>query len=566
MNRNKNKKTKILLALLPYWTPLVPPQGISCLKSFLEPRGFDVKTVDANTEPDFRRLYDRYFDLIRGWVPKEQQGNFYNLGHDVLRNHMTAHIHQEDETRYLELVGILVYQTFFVSIDTEQARTLSAVFDEFYAKLDVYLRRLLTEEKPDVFGVSVMRDTVGPSLYGFRLAKEMDPSVLTVMGGSIFADVLFQGTPNFDYFVERTPYIDHIVIGEGQNILHRLLIGEIPQNKKILTLADCGGETLGFSPVTQPDMSDFDVQHLYPYLSGQASKSCPFRCSFCNVKAFYGDYKAKDPLQSAEEMVNLHKKHGVQLFFMNDSLLNYAADALSNALIESGVSIYWDGYLRVGKEVTDRDTTTLWRKGGYYRARLGVESGSQKVLDSMGKHITPQLIEESLFSLAMAGIKTTTYWVIGHPGETEEDFQQTLDLLERLKDYIYQAECNTFICGYTGQAKTDEWAPLKKKLYPDWARPMLIMETWYVEGDPTRQEMYKRAFRFVEHCEKLGIPNPYSLHEIYQADERWHRLHKHAVPRLAELDDAANYVNENLDVGRLVCADTSDSDDGDFGF
>ncbi len=566
MTQNKVGREKILLELLPYWTPLVPPQGIACLKSFLEPRGFRVKTIDANTDPGFRKLYDRYFDLIRRWVPREQQGNFYNLGHDVLRNHMTAHIHKQDEAHYLELVKILVYQTFFVPIDLKQARELSAIFDEFYSKLDSFLRRLLSEEQPDVFGISVMRDTVGPSLYGFRLAKEVFPDILTVMGGSIFADVLFQGTPNFDYFVERTPYIDHIVIGEGQNLLHRLLTGEIPRDKKVVTLQDCGGETLGFSPLTMPDMSDFDVQNLYPYLSGQASKSCPFRCSFCNVRSFYGDYKAKDSRQTADEMVGLHRRYGVQLFFMNDSLLNYAADDLSRALIDAGVSIYWDGYLRVGKEVTDRETTLLWRRGGYYRARLGVESGSQRVLDHMGKHITPQLIEESLFSLAMAGIKTTTYWVIGHPGETEEDFQQTLDLVERLKDYIYQAECNTFICGYTGQAKTDEWAPLRKRLYPEWAREMLIMESFYVDGVPNRRDMYSRAFRFVEHCEKLGIPNPYSLHEIYQADERWHRLHKHAVPRLAELDDASTYVNENFNVGDFVCADITSSDDGDFGF
>ena len=55
------KKEKILLVLLPFWTPLIPPMGIVCLKSFLRQYGYEVKTVDANTEYRLRKTHNIYY-------------------------------------------------------------------------------------------------------------------------------------------------------------------------------------------------------------------------------------------------------------------------------------------------------------------------------------------------------------------------------------------------------------------------------------------------------------------------------------------------------------------------
>jgi radical SAM superfamily enzyme YgiQ (UPF0313 family) len=142
----------------------------------------------------------------------------------------------------------------------------------------------------------------------------------------------------------------------------------------------------------------------------------------------------------------------------------------SKELIKREVPLYYDAYLRVYEKdsdpVSDVENTLLWRKGGFYRARMGCESGSQRILDSVGKGITVEQIKTAVSSLAYAGIKTTTYWVVGLPGETEEDFQQTLALVEGLKNDIYQAECAAFIYYYNGQNKSDIWASQRKLLFP----------------------------------------------------------------------------------------------------
>jgi radical SAM superfamily enzyme YgiQ (UPF0313 family) len=187
----------------------------------------------------------------------------------------------------------------------------------------------------------------------------------------------------------------------------------------------------------------------------------------------------------------------------------------------------------------------------------------------MKKNITVHQVKSAVSSLAFAGIQTTTYWIIGYPGETEADFQQTLDLIEELKDDIYEAECRPFYYYLTGQSNSDQWAAENKSipLYPGKAEDMLVFQTWLLDSEPSREETYQRVNRFVEHCKKHGVPNPYSLKDIYEADERWKKLHKNAVPSLADLKKKNIPIDECKKVEKLVVMQNAVvNDDGDFKF
>ena len=564
MDKKKRLPKKILLLMLPYWDPLIPPQGISHLKHFLQHHGYHVKTDDSNIKEEFKLSYRKYFEVLKRYVPADKQGNFFNIGHDVMRSHMIAHINYVDESKYIRLVKLIIHNTYFTHFTDARVMELGNVLKEFYQDLEKYIVNLLLTEKPSVLGISVLRDTIGPSLFAFRTAKARLPGIQTVMGGSVFSDHLLKGTPNFEFFLEKAPFVDKIIIGEGQDLFLKLLRGELPESQRVFTREDLGGETLGFSPLNFPDMTDFNVQQHYPYLASQVSASCPNQCSFCNVAAFFGKYREKDPKQAAAEMMALYKKYGLQLFFMTDALLNHVVPAFSYEFLKSDIALYWDGYLRVDDAVCDTASTLQWRRGGFYRARLGVESGSQHVLDLIHKGITPEQTKQALFSLANAGIKTTAYWVIGHPGETEADFLQTLTLLEETKDYIYEAECNPFIYGYGGQSDTGKWKDKRKLLYPEETRDMLIIRSWVVDGWPSREETYRRVNRFVQLCSQLGIPNPYSLHDIYRADTRWQKLHKNAVPRLVDFNE--RYIDECKKVKEQVTIRSKIEEHEDFGF
>ncbi|MCU0288736.1 MAG: radical SAM protein, partial [Acidobacteria bacterium] len=396
-------RKKILLMLLPFWTPMIPPQGISFLKGFLQEHGYVVKTKDANLEHQFKKLYDKYFNTLKSYVPSHQLGNFYNIGNDVWREHMMAHINYDDEKKYQQLVKILVYKVFYHHLDDRQVVRLNDILSEFYLELTHYVLAILEEERPDVLGISVFRDTLPASLFAFRTAKNKYPHLLTVMGGGLFSIQLPKGSPNWDYFMKRTgSFIDKIIVGEGEKLLLNILEGKFPGSQRLFTKEDLPAEAPGFPSLDIYDYSDFDHRH-YHYLAAQASAGCPNQCSFCNVNSFYGAYRKKNAAQVVEEMIQLHKRYGGRLFFMLDSLLNQSIMEISQEFVNTGISLYWDAYFRVDESCT-RANARLWRQGGFYRARIGIESGSQRILDLMNKGITVDQINSTISNLAAAGI------------------------------------------------------------------------------------------------------------------------------------------------------------------
>lgn len=572
MNDN-TKEEKILLVLLPFWTPLSPPLGITCLKGFLKTHGYQVTAVDASAGDELRQFSNQYFTLLDRYIPDDKKGNFYSIANNVLRNHLMAHINYENEEQYLELVGILVSKTFYSILEKHHLEELVKVITGFYVHLETYFLDLLAREKPSVLGLSVYSDTLAASVFCFRLARAKYPGIMTVMGGGVFADLLAPGSPNLDFFLEKTrSIIDKIIIGEGEHLFLKALEsksqGEIDRetSQRIFTLADIGSHLLDLSTVEPLDFSDFNLAS-YPYLVSYTSRSCPFQCAFCSETVQWGKYRKKSIPQVVKELKELSRLNNSQLFLLGDSLLNPVINDLANELHRTGESIYWEGWLRVSPEACDIANTLLWRRAGFYHARLGIESGSPRILELMGKKIQVDQIKQTLFSLAMAGIKTTTLWIVGYPGETGEDFLQTLALIEELKDYIYEAEGTPFWYYLTGQTNSNEWSKKASQLlYPEEARHMLMVQTWTLTGEPTREETYTRLSRFSQHLQKLRIPNIYTLHDIYEADERWQNLHRNAVPPLMAFTGSNTFIDENKKVQELSIIKDTELEDRGFGF
>jgi radical SAM superfamily enzyme YgiQ (UPF0313 family) len=567
-NNNKVDSEKILLMTLPFLTPLIPPMGISCLKAYLEENGCFVKTVDVMANMEIREYCYRYFDTLQGYIPEKKQGHFFNVGLDVLYNHFMAHVNYIDEQKYIQLVNVLVAKNFFVQIDEEQVRQLNHIVEGFFSQLGDYLITLFKREKPTVFGLSVYKGTLASSYFAAKLIKEKFPTIKILMGGTIFSQELYPGSPNFNRFLDKAPFIDKIFIGESETLFLKYLRGELPEDQKIFTLKDVDDRLLDLNVVPMPDFSDFDLSS-YPLLPGFASRGCIYKCSFCAETVYWKQYNRKNAEIVADDFEEMIRKYGRRLFVLTDCMINPLVTELSQDIIKRNLNAYWDVYIKIDKQVCDPDQTLLWRRGGFYRARLGIESGSQKVLDLIDKRITLQQIKDGLRSLASAGIKTTTYWIAGHPGETEEDFQQTLDLLEELQDSIFEAECDPFRYFYNGQVNADEWLNQKGNLllYPEDATDMLITQSYSLNTYPNRETIYDRGCRFKEKCKELGIPNPYSIRDLMAADMRWQNIQPNAVPPVMELNNnPEKYLGEQEGVTRILSAHNYQSEDVDFGF
>lgn len=137
---------------------------------------------------------------------------------------------------------------------------------------------------------------------------------------------------------------------------------------------------------------------------------------------------------------------------------------------------------------------------------------------------SPKVISDVLKSLAGAGIRTTTYWIVGFPGETEEDFQETLDFVEEHHRYIYELEAHPYSYYPYGQVGSRLYQC--RSLYPEDVTNVTKFKVWEViDADPPREVRYERLHRLSRLVFNLGLPNIYTMADRYRAEDRWHSLY-----------------------------------------
>lgn len=537
MLRFEKTRTHILLALMPFWTPMIPPLGISCLKSFLKANGWDALIRDFNTDYRFWNVRDTYSKILEECIPESKKGDIHTAVFDVLMYHSLLFVKDEnDSVVRMRLLDEIVEKVFLTKVPLSVLSNLDAVFVEFYGLLDKVLDEVFKEFSPDIFGVSVFNSSLGPSLYAIKKFKIKYPQKVTVMGGGIFSDQLHQHSSNFGRMkTAMAGYIDKIIIGEGEIPLLELLENGISSDSKDVCIQ--GEALLDLNSAPPPDFDGLNLD-AYLQLAAYGSRGCIFKCKFCSETFQFKKYKNKKPLKLVEELRYLQEKHNYNLFLLSDSLLNPIIDDLANNIQQSKLKLYFDGYLRISKDTQDISNIMKWREGGLYRARIGVESGSDEILKKMNKQITVEQIEKSLTNLARFGVKTTTYWIVGYPEESDLEFAKTLELLKRMKDNIYSADFHGYWFHPMGQVMAIGESN-DRSVSPVFSNELvenIFLQKWCLKtGGISSERILDRLAQAKKVCHDLNIPNPYSYREWMDADMRWQGLHVSAVPGIFDI-------------------------------
>ncbi len=192
------------------------------------------------------------------------------------------------------------------------------------------------------------------------------------------------------------------------------------------------------------------------------SRGCPFQCRFCsNIP---GRFRARSPDSVLEEMV-VRYQDGIRHFDVADA--NFTFD------IGRSLAIF-DGIIKEKLDIAFRfksRTTSITpelvhkaRQAGAYLVSLGLESGSQQILDRMNKKTTISGNIAACKTVREAGLKLNTGWIVGFPGETRETLAQTVDLLLKIKPTT--ANIGRLV-PYPGTAVYEE-ARAEKTLMGDW--------------------------------------------------------------------------------------------------
>ncbi|MBI4682360.1 MAG: radical SAM protein [Nitrospirae bacterium] len=529
------KNNKILLIMPPFWDPICPPQGIVSLKAYLDNRGYEVHIVDLNTDGNLFKLQQKHFELATSNFPQWKFLNIPRNGPRYFARHQLVWFYSLQRTsKYKELIRhILNFDGKSICSD-QMIDQLDSIINQIFNIVAVKTQELMELVNPDIVGCTMLESTFPSALAILKKVKEINPKTVTVLGGPGIVTGNMVDDGNLQRISEKCDWIDAIIYGEGERVLEGYLEGSFG-DRKILTIQDLENDTsLKPAPHVLLDIKDIPMPTYdglpaikYLWLSVFSSRGCPFKCTFCYEKDYWVRFRKKTVEQVINEMKALSARYGKnKLFYLCDSLANHIATPLSKAILSKKEKLRWDCYMRITTECLDEEKVKLWARGGMERARIGVESGSPRVLGLMNKDISTEQITTGLSNFAGSGICTSTLWIAGFPGEREEDFRESLRFLEENSRNIYQADIWEFISSPKKLSPSEDTGVdfATKPLYPEEFDDLLLIKYYDQESEGLAPERFDKISQFEELRMKLGVPNPYTLKELLEANKRWVKL------------------------------------------
>ncbi len=185
--------------------------------------------------------------------------------------------------------------------------------------------------------------------------------------------------------------------------------------------------------------ADFSVMPLRDYLTPhlvmpiETARGCPWgRCSFCihPVRSATGRpmYRPRPMPAVAGEIGKLFSAGYRRFFIVDEALPPARLRELADVFTSLSEPVTWAGYARLDAG-HDRDGFFRARASGCLKLFIGLETGSQRILNRFNKGVDPERARRVLLDAAAGGIAVHTFLMTGFPGEEKSDRQATLDLL-----------------------------------------------------------------------------------------------------------------------------------------
>jgi len=346
-------------------------------------------------------------------------------------------------------------------IDSKNKRYLKGQTDEYIAKT-------ISDFNPGIIGISVLYSSLIDSAKDVaRIAKKVNPNIKVIVGGNCISNSVVDykyakagpgmGLPDYITHFEGEDF-DYAMTGEAEypflNFVNAISNNHDASNIPGLIIKT-GPKKYRINPssvlndlnrLPRParhlvDMEAyFKIGHFHSsksrskrVLSVMCSRGCPEKCTFCTTPEVYGNLtRWRSTEHIMDEIRNDVKEFNIGEIQFNDDTLTVNKNnlyALCKELDKIGLPWCTPNGTKVNYHLKEQyDMYKAMHDSGAYQITLACESGVQRVLDKIiNKRLPVETIMPAIERAKRAGLLVHTFWILGFPGETREEMQQTID-------------------------------------------------------------------------------------------------------------------------------------------
>jgi len=432
-----------------------------------------------------------------------------------------------------------IFFTEFTNQFTQEAKAIDEYFVQYNKELSVDVKTIYNNwikqciqdvlaYSPRLIAISVFSWQSQKFVTDFLLQLRKKFTGEIIIGGQGLVNsqnMSSHWTKNTDYAEDllNKKMIDYYMKGEVEKTFPRFLKGE----RKLPGLNNNQHSILeNIDDAPYMDFSDFSVDNYQNgYDTGvlpiESSRGCVRSCSFCEMSSEHGKHRSKDGDKLAKEIIYYYESTGCRNFYFHDDLINgnlkdfkkfinqildyYKENNLNDRHFT--LSGYW--IVRSEKQFNEQDFEKFYRAGGNTLV-TGVETGSDRLRKVMKKGFTNKDLEFTLKCINQFKMKFYFMLIAGLPGETEEDFNETIALLSKLQKYVATGNIIGINLGTTATIEpgTDIFKNYKKYNLVGLAEEQPKGIYWMCTTTPELdyRERVRRRVKLQEYVMSLGYP------------------------------------------------------------
>lgn len=303
-----------------------------------------------------------------------------------------------------------------------------------------FLRDLRTY-RPDFLVINVASTVLEKDLSILAQAHDLLEDTVVIVKGAVFnfnSYSIMQQYPEIDIALrgEIEPAFDEIIQYNDMKTIEGITY---QIDNKIVSTSDRElADNLDNLPIPDRDIVDNSIyvrpDTREPQTIIRVSKGCPNNCFFCLATPLNGKIVRYRSVELViQEIKQCIEKYNIRNFIFWSDLFNANKNwvqRLCRSIIEENLKINFSANTRV--DTLDNETLTLMKKAGCNLISMGIESGSQEILDKMGKKINLEQIKQAVEMINKEKIQIYAYYVIGLPWETKETIETTFKFAKEL--------------------------------------------------------------------------------------------------------------------------------------